>query len=289
MNSVTFPSYAKVNLYLDILALREDNYHLLEMVNAKFSLHDSITIHVIDESGLNLSISDSRLPVGPENTVYRAAERFLTATNFEQGLEIYIDKHIPFGAGLGGGSSNAGAVLTALNQLAGNPLTLEDLVGIGKKIGADVPFFLIDGCCFVGGIGEILEPVAIPQGKSEPPFLVLCSPDVHVSTKVAYGLWDQSTDRRHSSPQPMIQALKEGDFNALPSELFNSFEAVIYPAFPELDRIYSLYCSVSPTKPLLSGSGSNMFSLHDHKEVAVNVADELAKHGLSTGVHQLVI
>lgn len=289
MNPLTFPSYAKVNLYLDILSLRADGYHLLEMVNAKISLQDSITIRITDDPGVRLGISDPRLPVGPENTVYRAAEHFITASNFQYGLEISVEKRIPFGAGLGGGSSNAGAVLMALNRLAENPLTLDELVGIGKKIGADVPFFLVEGCCFVGGIGEILEPVTVPKEITEPPYLVLCSPDVHVSTKAAYGLWDQSNDRRHSSPHPMLQSLKEGRFESLPSELFNSFEAVIYPAFPELDRIYNLYRSISPTKPLLSGSGSNMFSLYGQKEEAVFVADELAKQGLATGVHQLVI
>jgi 4-diphosphocytidyl-2-C-methyl-D-erythritol kinase len=289
MNRVTLNSFAKVNLYLDILSTRTDGYHLLEMVNAKISLHDEITCSLTGTPGIQLTITDRRIPTGPENTAWRAADLFFRTIQDDQGVEIEIQKRVPFGAGLGGGSANAAAVLKALNQIYNEVLSTQQLIDIGAKIGADVPFFIVEGCCHVRGIGEIIEPVNRNSEKDDPVYLVLCSPEVEVSTGVAYRLWDESKEKVHGSSLPILSALQDGRIEVLHQCLFNSFEAVIYPAFPELETIYRRFSSISPTKPLLSGSGSNLFSLHRTEAEAEEVCAGLQGEGYQAGVYHLIL
>lgn len=282
-------SYAKVNLFLDIVGVREDGYHLLDMINAKFSLYDSLSIEVSEEPGILLTLSDERIPTGPENTAYKAAHRFLDAARFDAGVRMHIEKRIPFGAGLGGGSSNAATVLLALNQLVPNPLPQEELLRIGQSIGADVPFFLVEGSCYVGGIGEILRPIQVPKQVAAPLHLVLCSPDEQVSTQIAYRFWDESTCHEHASYEEMVDAMRQERWDTIPGFLFNSFEPVIYPAFPNLESIHNTFSTISPTGALLSGSGSNMFSLHTSENEASEVSAKLQAEGLRSQNYRLLV
>nr|HQH72245.1 4-(cytidine 5'-diphospho)-2-C-methyl-D-erythritol kinase [bacterium] len=189
--NLELPSPAKINLFLDIIGVRDDGYHRLTMVNAKVSLHDTIACSVSESPGIVLTSSGSRIPLDQSNTAYKAAMRFQEQFNRPLGVRIHIEKRIPQGAGLGGGSSNAATVLTAFNRLTGDRESLESLRRIGARIGADVPFFLYEGCCLCEGIGEQVAPLLVPKSTEEPPIhVVLCHPLEHVSTPRAYQQWD---------------------------------------------------------------------------------------------------
>ncbi|MDX9753253.1 MAG: 4-(cytidine 5'-diphospho)-2-C-methyl-D-erythritol kinase [bacterium] len=290
MKSIKVASYAKVNLYLRITGVLENGYHSLEMVNSKISFSDEIEIQWISSKGITLRVSDPTIPADETNTAYIAAQRFLEQTHIGQGILINLHKKIPHGAGLGGGSSNAASVLFGLNQLFDCPLRNEHLQKIGQGIGADVPFFLADGCSFVQGFGERIAAVPVHRSfKNNPPWLVLCSPSVHVSTKVAYRLWDQKGQPGGLPVTTIIRGLACGETAALSDGLYNSFESVIYPEFPELADLYQRFVNVSPTKPILSGSGSNMFSLHGEKQEADETAQRLLDQGVTAQVCQLLL
>ncbi len=289
MKSITAPSYAKVNLYLDILGLRADGYHELEMINSTISLHDTITCESRQYEGIILKSGNYSLPEDDRNLAYKAAQRFIQQTRSLTGARIFIEKKIPVGAGLGGGSSNAATVLTMLNQLSNCPLSDEGLMYIGAGIGADVPFFIKQGCCYVKGIGEKVIKVFIDHSSiDENPYIVLCSPSENVSTKEAYALWDQSLMKKHSSPRPLLTALMNGHFVDIHRHLFNSFESVIYSDNDTLKHTYQDFCSISPTAPMLSGSGSNLFSIHTCRKEAEKVMSGLQEKGYKASVCELL-
>jgi len=288
MNPITLPSYAKINLFLDIVGVREDGYHLLTMVNAKIALHDSITCTIHPTRTIKISGSHSAVPFGRENTMYQAAELFLKQTHSRWGCSIFIEKHIPIGAGLGGGSSNAATVLQALNDVADPHLPHAQLVMIGAAVGADVPFFLHEGCCCVRGIGEQVMEFYVPRTVDHPlPSVVLCSPEEKVSTREAYALWDRMKRKAHASPTRLLNALMEGRLEELHGHLFNAFESVIYPAYPAIQKAYEDFKAVSPTVPLLSGSGSNIFSIVADAPQANETVQRLREKGYSASAWDL--
>lgn len=281
-------SPAKINLFLSIRGVRDDGYHLLDMINAKVSLHDEILIDRTDSPGVVLSCSDPTVPVDERNTVHKAASRFLTKTNADYGVSIHIEKRIPHGAGLGGGSGNAGSVLAALNNSAPAPLARADLMHIAESIGADVPFFLEPGCCFVGGVGEDVQPLRVPS-ETAPLSVVIVSPDEAVSTRDAYSLWDQYSDRETRDPDPLLNVLREGRLGAVAPLLFNSFEAVIFPRYAIVQKTYRVFCELSPTPPRMTGSGSNLFSLHESDDEALRVAESLTARSIRAQAHRLIL
>ncbi len=288
--SVELSSYAKINLFLDIVGIREDGYHLLQMVNAQISLHDTIRCTLILKPQIVVSCNDSSLAVDESNTAYRAAARFREQSRFFKGIMIHLEKRIPMGAGLGGGSSNAASVLRALNQLTYDRIPLSALQEIARGLGADVPFFLESGICLCSGIGEKVIPIPTRTSPEEIPLYgVLCSPDQHVSTQIAYRLWDQLKRPIHSSAHPLINALMENDWEKVPSAMFNAFEPVIFEEYPEIGKAYAMFESLSPTAPRMTGSGSNLFSLHTDKNEAEEVARKLNEKGLrSTEFHLML-
>jgi len=151
---------AKINLYLEVLGRRDDGYHELETVFQTVELHDMVGLALEPGHGIHLTCSDPTLPNGPENLAWRAAQAFIDRRPLPGRVVIHLDKRIPHGAGLGGGSSNAASVLRGLNRLAKEPLPASELQAMALALGSDVPFFLIGGCCHALGRGEILSELA---------------------------------------------------------------------------------------------------------------------------------
>jgi len=290
MNTIQLRAYAKINLYLDILGMQKDGYHRLDMVNAKLSLHDVIACSIVPQRTIELTCSNSSIPTDSRNTAYRAASRYLEQTRSKWGVTIHIDKRIPHGAGLGGGSSDAAAVLQAMDALAEEKLPNERLMQIAAGIGSDVPFFLEEGCCYVGGRGEkVVKIFTLTSLRTSPVFAVLCSPSVHVSTKEAYELWDRSDAKTHSAPAALIQSLIGGQWDSLSSHLFNSFEAVLFPAYPAIQQAYDAFAKFSPSTPRLTGSGSNLYSIHLNRREAEDARSRLLTESYPSQVYELLL
>ncbi len=252
---------AKINLSFKILRRREDGFHEIETLMAPISLGDELTIEP-DESGTGLSFSsdDPTLPAGEENLVVRAARRFFAEIKEEPRVRIALQKKIPHGAGLGGGSSDAASTLLGLNELYDGPLAFSGLTSLAAEIGSDVPFFLVRDAARCRGRGEIVEPVGSLPDLS----LLLLKPNFGVPTPWAYQQWRDSCEL----PGVDYAAQKVGDL------IFeNDLERPVFEKHLFLARMKGwLREQPEVAAALLSGSGSTMFAvLHE-----ATAADTLA-------------
>ena len=184
-------AFAKINLTLDILGKRPDGYHNLVMVMQSVGLYDEIDVKLNYITGINVKSSSALLADNESNTAYKAAKCFFEYSGItDKGAEIAIEKRIPMEAGMAGGSADAAAVIIALNRLCGTDYPDEKLWEIGEKVGADVPFCITGGTMLAEGKGEILTALPPLSGFDKAPAILLCKPDVGVSTGKAYSAVD---------------------------------------------------------------------------------------------------
>ncbi len=253
---ISLESPAKVNLRLEILKKREDGYHELRTIFQKISLHDTLRLSLRRKRGISIVADHPKLPVGKNNLVYRAAESMLkvsTDTGYTGGVDIEIKKRIPLGAGLGGGSSNAAATLRGLNRLLGIGLSKKELMGMGLEIGADVPFFFIDGSAIGSGIGERLKKVELPNL-----WYILIYPNFEVSTRWAYGNFVLTREQFHLNLHGLPKT-PEG----ISRILLNHLEAVVSGKYPEIGLMKEMLISAGALGALMTGSGPTVFGLFD--------------------------
>jgi 4-diphosphocytidyl-2-C-methyl-D-erythritol kinase len=251
--SLLILSPAKINLFLHVTGRRPDGYHDLLSLMCRVGLYDEVLLRR-SSGALTLSCSDPSLPCDETNLALRAARSFFDAAGRKGGCDIRLTKRIPVAAGLGGGSSNAASVLLGLNHLYGSPVPREDLMRLGRTLGADVPFFLFQAPALASGIGDELE--AFP-GLAPWRVLIVCPP-FHVSTRMVYqNLKLQLTKLQK---QPTRTHLKKTAFN--PSfHLQNDLEAVTLALHPELVRIKDGLKFQGAIGALMSGSGPSVFGL----------------------------
>jgi len=270
----------KVNLYLDIVGVRGDGYHEIESLFYPLPAPcDILTVDEIGGAGLRLSCSLAALAT-EENLVARAYHAYALATGFAPGLSIHLRKNIPMGAGLGGGSSDAAALLTWLNARAGaRALSKGDLAGVALSLGADVPFFLLNEPAWVTGIGERLEPLACDL--DEYTVLVVC-PAVHVNTRWAYGRWDTMSAEGRVRPRKGL-TLENSPIMSLcftkPPKLWNGFEEIVFQEFPILYGIKKQILEHCADACVMSGSGSSFVALFASSACAMRCAREMRAQG----------
>lgn len=247
---------AKINLSLRILARREDGFHEIETLMAPVSLFDLLTIERSD-SGIEFTCNDPSLPGGEENLVVRAARLFLHTTNMAAGLRISLEKRIPHGAGLGGGSSDAAMTLLALNQLLNAALPREALAKLGAEIGSDVPFFIFESPAKCSGRGELVAATALPTRLP----LLLLKPDFGVPTPWAYSRWKQSREL----PDVRYTAQEFGGITFVNDLERPVFEKHVFLAQTKM----WLLAQPEVGAAMLSGSGSTVFAaLRDGADAA---------------------
>jgi 4-diphosphocytidyl-2-C-methyl-D-erythritol kinase len=265
---ITKASPAKVNLYLRVLRKREDGYHDILSLMQRISLCDEMTFSP-GARRMAIHCPDSSLPEDGDNIVYRAAAAFFSRIAARPDVEITIRKKIPIAAGLGGGSSNAATTLMTLNELSGYPLAREELMGIGAKLGADIPFFIFENTAWVSGIGdEMIEAAPLP-----PLWFVLINPGFEVSTKLVYqGLNLGLTNCRINYSIPRFYT--EGDIIRF---LTNDLEKVTLKLHPVLGQIKSLLLANGAGGALMSGSGPTVFGIFTDEESALRAEHRLQK------------
>ena len=200
-------AYAKINLSLDITGKRADGYHLLETVMQSVSLYDTVRVERAEE--FSVSCSNPHVPL-QGNIAEKAARAFLAAAGLSGGASIHIEKRIPMEAGMAGGSTDAAAVLRALNSLCGERFSRQELCSIGAGIGADVPFCVVVGTCLARGIGEQLTPLP----SMMPCRILVVKPSEGISTAAAYRMLDES-GLSLSGTAAVVQALQAGNLKAL--------------------------------------------------------------------------
>lgn len=259
---ITLQAPAKINLYLKILGRRPDGYHELETLMQKVALYDELELSLIDAPGISLFCPGTDLPEDEGNIVFRAAQIFLSQSGKEhQGIQIILRKRIPMAAGLGGGSSDAAAVLKGLNQLLGAGCSVEELAAMGLQLGADVPLFIYDyPAAWATGIGERLEAAAPLRGCK----VLLVNPGIAVSTKWTYQTFSQVSGRialtEAAAPFTLSNPLSRA-WRHLPLELFNDLEAVTAARHSVISDLKRRLLAAGAKGALMSGSGSTVFSL----------------------------
>ncbi len=271
---ITEKAYAKINLYLDVLNKREDGYHNIVSVMTEVkseSFYDTVTVKTA--VGRSMTCSDPTLTVGDDNLCLKAANAFFNALGTSDGCFIELEKHLPREAGLGGGSSDAAAVLRALNRLYDGVFTVDELCAVGAKIGADVPFCVKGGTCLCEGIGEILNPF-----PSLPDCHIVISGGVgKVSTPEAYRIIDNTPPRASGDIQALRTTMEKGNLNEIGKHLYNRFEDTL----PSCQEVKKVFTENGALGTLMSGSGSAVFGLFDTENGAKSAQNGLLNAGYS--------
>ena len=249
--TVHLESTAKVNLRLEILKKREDGYHELRTILQKINLHDLLHFSLKKERGISIKTNHPNLPVGKRNLVYQAVQSILKKSDYRGGVLIEIEKRIPLGAGLGGGSSNAAATLKAMNQLLKINLPKKELMAMGLEIGADVPFFFLEGAAIASGIGERLKKIELPGL-----WFVLIYPNFEVSTRWAYQNFILTKKRFHFNLRRLLRSPEE-----ISSLLWNDLEGVVSREYPQISVMKKMLCSAGALGALMTGSGPTVFGV----------------------------
>lgn len=279
MESILVKAYAKINLGLDILSRRPDGYHEVKMIMQTIRLFDKLMIRKTHASGIVVKSSLSYLPGDESNLAWQAASLFFETTRIPATVYIDLEKHIPVAAGMAGGSSDAAAVLTGLNELFHAGLSLSELQTLGVQIGADVPYCLLQGTALAEGIGERLTPLE----PAPPAFCLIVKPPVSVSTRYVYEHLDLNT-APHPDIEAALSALKQNDLLGLSRVLGNTLESVTIPKHPEIDKIKKKMIELGALGSLMSGSGPTVFGLFNNKKTAEHAFYEfkISEYGRQT-------
>ncbi len=267
---------AKLNLYLELLAKRPDGYHELESLMVSVDLYDRLQIQTNDRGILEVASNDPTLPTGTDNLIVRAAQRLRERAGIDRGASVHVEKAIPMGAGLAGGSSDAATTLLALNRLWGLDLPQGDLDEIAATLGSDLNFFFHRPAAVCRGRGERVTPIGLKHTYH----FVLVSPPFGVSTATVYG--GVSVPEVPRSIEPLLEAWDRGDRIALGRQLFNRLQSAAERIAPDLCRVRDALMSLSPSLDgcLMSGSGSAYFGLARDRDAALMAARQLETLGL---------
>lgn len=270
MEKVVTKAFAKINLSLDVLGKLDNGYHEVQMVMQTVSVFDLVTVSKL-RSGIELSTNLPYLPIDCNNIAYRAAEEFFEYTGIKAGVRIDISKRIPVGAGLAGGSSNASAVLKAMNKLFDAGLSLKELCKIGIKLGADVPYCILGGTRLAEGIGEKLSPLPkLPKCS-----ILLVKPSFSISTKTVYEKIDSYTDYKRPETHKLIAGLRSSDIKMITAAMGNVLEEVSLSEHPILEKVKEELLTLGAIHAQMSGSGPTVFGIFTNMEDARNAKKEL--------------
>ena len=275
MTTIFEPAYAKVNLTLDVLGKRPDGYHDLQSVMQTISLRDDIEIDIGTGKPWKLLCSREDIPCDERNLAWKAAKVYCEAMNKDpDGLEIRITKRIPSQAGLGGGSADAAAVLRALNEHYGNPLSIMALAELGAQVGSDVPFCVVGGTAMVEGRGERIRMLpAMPDCV-----FVVCKPDFSISTPELFKKIDEKAIAKRPDNRAMESAILSGDLGRVAENFCNVFDPVVTEEHLELNYIKSIFNSYGSVGQQMTGSGSAVFCVVPEFEFAAVICNMLREN-----------
>lgn len=259
-------AYAKVNLFLNITGKRDDGYHSIETVMSSIDLYDTLVFRKSSKIKITSNVQITENP--KDNLVYKIAAYLQKEFEIFKGVHINIDKNIPMGAGLAGGSADAAATLRGLNKFWDIGLDLDELSEIGAMFGSDIPFCVYNKTALAEGRGEILT-FLDSKMKSK---IIVVNPSIHMSTKRVF---DEVSKFgfKDVSPKPMIDALKSGKATEVQKNLFNSFEETVFYLEPAILKIKEVLLEMGIKGVIMSGSGSTVYGIIDDEIIL----DEIIK------------
>jgi 4-diphosphocytidyl-2-C-methyl-D-erythritol kinase len=265
MREIRLRAFAKVNYALDVLGLRADGYHEVSTVMQSISLADEVEL-CRAAVGFDLSVEPEEVEIGPQerNTTYLAWKALQRLSGRELPVKVTLHKEIPAGAGLGGGSADAAAVLVGLNELFGLGLRVDELRGIGAGIGADVPFCISGGTAIGQGVGEILTPLPAPPAHQ----LVVAKPSWSADTGGIYQAYDQARTKSMHSVEPVVSALRSYSLPALAAAVGNDLAPVTRGIIPEVARLGRTLLASGALGASMSGSGTAVYGIFHNGEAA---------------------
>lgn len=280
MDSLVLNAKAKINLYLDVTGKRADGYHLLETVMHTVSLCDTVTLTKTDRNGIEISCSDPLIPCNEKNIAYKCAAAFFDKTGISSGgVSIDIIKRIPSQAGMGGGSADGAAVLTGLDRLFETGLSEGELISIGARIGADIPFCIKGGCGYCTGIGEIIEPLPAICGC-----VLIGKGQAGISTAEAFGKIDSLGSGIGISGIKQIFGNVSSLTDIAPF-CRNIFDDVT--SLEEVTNIKRIMTENGAVCSAMTGSGSAVFGLFESENVAVKAQKVLKQKNYFTALCRL--
>ncbi len=276
MKPICVQAPAKVNLGLRILGTTGEGWHELETLMVKVTLTDVLRLSSgPPDSTIHMTGSEKDIASIPKrngNLVFEALSQFRNKYGPVK-VTVHLEKRIPSGAGLGGGSSDAAATLKMLRTITGRPEKEKELMPLAACIGADVPFFLLEGHALASGIGDELESVSVPCT-----WMVLLKPPAGVSTVAAYGLWDKTMLRQAPSPAEVLSALQNRDWDRLTACLGNDLAAAVLPDRGDMQAALDILREAGSAAVTVSGSGSTLVGVCASQAGASRVADRVAEH-----------
>ncbi|QGU00545.1 4-diphosphocytidyl-2-C-methyl-D-erythritol kinase [Candidatus Syntrophocurvum alkaliphilum] len=265
MNSITIEAPAKINLTLDIKGKRDDGYHELETVMHQIDLLDYIKIEKTNEN-ISIQSENTQIPNNEENLAYKAAELFFQKNGIKRkGVNIFIQKNIPVGAGLAGGSTNAAGVLKGLNQLYAVNLDQKSLLKLGEYIGSDVPFCIMGGTALAKGRGEVLTPI-----NTQKLTILLVKPKYQLSTAEIYKNFAIDKVEENPNNGAFLEAWNNNDIINITSNIANVLESVSIAKYPEIANIKNKLKNLGALNAIMSGSGPTVFGIFNDRKRALN-------------------
>ena len=274
-NVISLKAPAKVNLFLEILGKRDDGYHEIETIMQEIDLADSLQFEETQE-GVTLECNDKNIPANQDNLVCKAANLILEECGIKKGVLINLEKNIPVGAGLGGGSSDAATTLKALNSLWKIGLNNEELMEFAAKLGSDIPFFINGKTALCRGRGELITPVEV---RNRMDYIILF-PRVHISTETIYKNLKIDLTKKRKDVSFFLDALKYSEVASISKLLFNRLEEIIFATYPDLLQVKSTLESFGFCGLSISGSGSAFFGLCNDRHQAEVIKSKIELSGM---------
>lgn len=264
-------AYSKINLLLDITGIKKNGYHSLFTVMQSVGLYDTITVERNGSNEITVSCDTEGVPTDKSNIVYKCAEKFFEYAGIEKdkGIHIHIEKNVPFGAGMGGGSGDGAAVLVALNKLYALDYPDKILCRIGVKVGADIPFCIVGGTALALDTGAVVAP--LPDIKDY--YIVIVKPEESVSTKEAYAAVDAVENMKHPKNNIMLELLADGESDEALKYCANVFEQAF--DIPGRVDIKDTFNKNGALAACMTGSGSAIYGIFDKEGLAEKSAEIL--------------
>lgn len=277
-------AYAKINLHLDVVKKRDDGFHEIKTVMHTVSLYDSITVSTAPSRELNIKLTISGvnyLPADSKNLAYKAANLFFERLGMTAEVNIRLEKRIPISAGLAGGSSDAAAVLRALNRLYKRPFTIKALMSMGAELGSDVPYCVVGKTALCEGRGEKLTRLNTTAKLN----FVVASAGERVSTPMAYGdldkkyndFIDYDSQKGDKALEEILSVLKNS--KALDCELYNIFESAVFEKCPKSKKLKEDILALGATVAVMSGSGPSVYGIFETESTAKSAKESLINSG----------
>lgn len=260
---------AKINLTLDTLFKRDDNYHEVSMVMTTVDLNDQLSFEKRTDNKITIETENQYLPNDRKNLAYQAAALMMKTYHIKTGVNIVIEKNIPISAGLAGGSSDAAATFRGMNQLYDLGRPLEELAALSAELGSDIPFCVFGRTALCTGRGEKIELLPKPANA----WVILAKPAAGVSTKVIYS--HLQPGKHEPASGKVVEAAVDGDYNGVVEHMKNDLEEVTIEHYPEVKKLIQNMETSGADKAMMSGSGPTVFGLVQKERQAINLYNSM--------------